>query len=72
MIYFAVAKLGDKPTDGTTDANPEGLTAVNGKHAKVIADRLRANDLTCHELDKDSYKAAMIEKLVWIWCGSDA
>lgn len=26
-MYFAVAKLGDKPTDGKTDVNPEGLTA---------------------------------------------
>jgi len=26
-VYFAVAKLGDKPTDGKTDVNPEGLTA---------------------------------------------
>jgi hypothetical protein len=27
LVYFAVAKLGDKPTDGKTDVNPEGLTA---------------------------------------------
>ena len=27
LIYFAVAKMGDKPTDGITDTNPEGLTA---------------------------------------------
>ena len=26
-MYFAVAKKGDKPTDGKTDVNPEGLTA---------------------------------------------
>jgi hypothetical protein len=27
LVYFAVAKLGEKPTDGKTDVNPEGLTA---------------------------------------------
>lgn len=27
LVYFAVAKLGDTPTDGKTDVNPEGLTA---------------------------------------------
>jgi hypothetical protein len=27
LVYFAVAKLGDAPTDGKTDVNPEGLTA---------------------------------------------
>ena len=29
LIYMAVAKLGDKPTDGVTDTDPEGLTDVN-------------------------------------------
>ena len=33
LVYFAVAKLGDKPQDGRTDTNPEGLTAATGKHA---------------------------------------
>ncbi len=27
LVFFAVAKKGDKPTDGKTDVNPEGLTA---------------------------------------------
>lgn len=27
LVYFAVAKLGEKPIDGQTDVNPEGLTA---------------------------------------------
>lgn len=27
LVYFAVAKTGDKPIDGKTDVNPEGLTA---------------------------------------------
>ena len=27
LVYFAVAKKGEKPTDGKTDVNPEGLTA---------------------------------------------
>lgn len=30
LVYFAVAKLGEKPTDGKTDVNPEGLTAGAG------------------------------------------
>jgi hypothetical protein len=30
LVYFAVAKMGDKPTDGKTDVNPEGLTAGGG------------------------------------------
>lgn len=30
LVYFAVAKLGQKPTDGKTDVNPEGLTAGEG------------------------------------------
>lgn len=37
LVYFAVAKLGDTPTDGKTDVNPEGLTAAYGRHANVRA-----------------------------------
>jgi hypothetical protein len=47
LIYFAVAKLGEKPTDGITDLNPEGLTAVCGKHAEAFAARLRKGGLSC-------------------------
>jgi hypothetical protein len=68
LIYFAVAKMGDKPQGGVTDANPEGLTAVTGKHAEAFAERLKANGLTCHVLGRDDYNVAMMEKLVWIWC----
>ncbi len=32
LVYFAVAKKGDKPTDGKTDVNPEGLTAGGRAH----------------------------------------
>ena len=35
LVYFAVAKLGDPPTDGKTEVNPEGLTAAYGPHAEV-------------------------------------
>ena len=66
LIYFAVAKLGEKPTDGITDNNPEGLTAANGKWAGALAARLAAGDLTCHVLDKDAFKGSMFEKLIWI------
>ena len=47
LVYFAVSKLGEKPIDGKTDVNPEGLTAAHGKHATAIADRLAAGDLSC-------------------------
>lgn len=40
LVYFAVAKLGDKPTDGKTDVNPEGLTA--GEIAEVGKSLTRA------------------------------
>ena len=39
LIYFAVAALGDKPTDGVTELNPEGLTAATGKWADAVAAR---------------------------------
>ena len=37
-MYFAVAKKGEKPTDGKTDVNPEGLTAGEiDNSAKLVA-----------------------------------
>jgi hypothetical protein len=36
LVYMAVAKKGDKPTDGITDRNPEGLTAATGKWAPQV------------------------------------
>lgn len=50
LVYFAVAKLGEKPTDGKTDVNPEGLTAANGKHAEAFAELLKAGGLSCKVL----------------------
>ena len=47
LVYFAVSKLGEKPIDGKTDLNPEGLTAAHGKHAAAFAERLAAGDLSC-------------------------
>ena len=47
LVYFAVSKLGEKPIDGKTDVNPEGLTAAYGKHAAAMAERLAAGDLSC-------------------------
>ena len=47
LVYFAVAKKGDLPTDGKTEANPEGLTAATGKYAQAFADRLATQDLSC-------------------------
>jgi hypothetical protein len=47
LVYFAVAKKGDAPTDGKTDVNPEGLTAACGPHAAAVAARLHAAGLSC-------------------------
>ncbi len=66
LVYFAVAKKGDKPTDGKTDLNPEGLTAAYGKHAQAVAARLHSGGLSCKVLDKTAFTKAMLEKLVWI------
>lgn len=66
LVYFAVAKLGDKPTDGVTDVNPEGLTAAHGRHAEAVAARLRKGGLSCKVLGRAEFTQAMLEKLVWI------
>ena len=42
LVYMAVAKLGEKPTDGITRLNPEGLTAATGKWAEQVAPCARA------------------------------
>lgn len=66
LVYMAVAKKGDKPTDGITDRNPEGLTAATGKWAPQVAARLRGAGLTCQVLDEANFRASMFEKLMWI------
>lgn len=66
LAYFAVAKLGDRPTDGKTDANPEGLTAAYGKWASAVASRLHTGGLSCKILDKEGFQKQMLEKLMWI------
>ncbi|GBF98408.1 hypothetical protein Rsub_10473 [Raphidocelis subcapitata] len=66
LVYFAVAKLGDPPTDGKTEVNPEGLTAAYGPHAEAIAARLHAGGLSCQVLGKEAFTQAMLEKLAWI------
>eukprot|EP00427_Karlodinium_veneficum_P006855 CAMPEP_0169176114 /NCGR_PEP_ID=MMETSP1015-20121227/65656_1 /TAXON_ID=342587 /ORGANISM="Karlodinium micrum, Strain CCMP2283" /LENGTH=364 /DNA_ID=CAMNT_0009250517 /DNA_START=157 /DNA_END=1251 /DNA_ORIENTATION=+ len=66
LLYLAVAKLGEEPTDGITDLNPEGLTAATGEWAAAFADRLKKGNLKCRLLDGDLYKQAMLEKHVWI------
>lgn len=50
LAYFAVSKLGEPPTDGKTDTNPEGLTAAYGKWASAVAERLLAGGLSCKVL----------------------
>ena len=66
LIYFAVAKLGEMPTDGVTDMNPEGLTAACGPWADAVAARLHRQGLVCHVLPKAAFRASMFEKLIWI------
>ncbi|GAB2293121.1 hypothetical protein Dimus_027333 [Dionaea muscipula] len=66
LAYFAVSKLGEPPTDGKTDTNPEGLTAVYGKWASAVAARLHAGGLSCKVLDKEAFQKQMLEKLIWI------
>ena len=67
LVYFAVAKKGEAPTDGKTDLNPEGLTAAYGPHAESVAHLLHANGLSCGLPAKPDFVKAMLEKLVWIW-----
>jgi len=66
LVYMAVAKLGEKPTDGITDLNPEGLTAATGLWADQVAARLRGAGLTCNVLNEDDFRASMFEKHMWI------
>lgn len=54
LVYFAVSKKGETPIDGKTDANPEGLTAVTGKHAQAFAARLAGGDLSCKVLSRQA------------------
>lgn len=49
-----------------TEYNPEGLTAATGKWADAFAARLAKGGLKCRSLAGDDYKAAMLEKHVWI------
>ena len=60
LIYFAVSKKGEKPIDGKTDLNPEGLTAVTGKWGNDLAARLNVGGLSCHVYDKKTWEIAMV------------
>jgi len=66
LVYLAVAKLGEKPTDGITNVNPEGLTTATGKWASAFQARLAKGGLTCHVRQGNGYTRAMLEKHVWI------
>jgi ketopantoate reductase len=66
LIFFAVAKKGEAPTDGKTDLNPEGLTKATGKWADAFAARARAAGLACAVVPAKAYQVAMFEKLIWI------
>lgn len=66
LLYLSVASMGADAVDGVTSANPEGLTAATGVHAKAFADRLGALGLKCNVIDMAAYQPAMFEKLIWI------
>jgi len=65
LVYFAVSKLGEKPIDGKTDLNPNGLTAATGKWAEDFKCRLDSG-LSCHVMEKEPWTVAMHEKHIWI------
>ena len=60
LVYFAISKKGEKPIDGITDTNPEGLTSVTGKWAGDFAARLHSSDLTCHVLERPEWEIKMV------------
>lgn len=66
LAYFAVSKLGEPPTDGKTDTDPQGLTAAYGKWSSAVAARLHSGGLSCKLLHKDAFQKQMLEKLIWI------
>ncbi|KAK1434000.1 hypothetical protein QVD17_10918 [Tagetes erecta] len=66
LAYFAISKVGERPVDGITDTNPEGLTAAFGKWGSAVAARLHAGGLSCKVLEKEPFQKQMLEKLIWI------
>lgn len=65
-IYFAIPKLGSDPIDGTTEKNPEGLTAVCGKWEGAFAERIQKAGLTCKIMKERDFRRSQLEKLIWI------
>jgi len=66
LLYFAVAKKGDKPIDGVIPSVPEGLTCATGKWANAFKERLDKVNLKCEVMAYKEYRKAMFEKLIWI------
>mmetsp|Transcript_8789 Transcript_8789/g.11603 ORF Transcript_8789/g.11603 Transcript_8789/m.11603 type:complete len:371 (+) Transcript_8789:51-1163(+) len=66
LLYFAVAKKGDRPIDGIIPSTPEGLTAATGKWANAFKERLEKCNLKCEVMAYKEYRKAMFEKLIWI------
>jgi hypothetical protein len=64
LLYLSVSKKGVSPVDGVTAVNPEGLTAVTGRHAEAFAARLAALNMKCRVLSPTDYRPAMFEKLM--------
>lgn len=70
LVYFAVAKLGDKPIDGKTDVNPEGLTAAYGLHAAAISERLQRGGLSCKVCAGVGWRSYVSTVYVHVPCGT--
>lgn len=68
LVFFAVSAKGEKPIDGVTDTDPQGLTCAHGRHAEAFARRLRGcGGLSCRVVgERAEFDAAALEKLVWI------
>jgi hypothetical protein len=68
LIYLAVSKKGEKPIDGITSLNPDGLTAVFGKWSHDLKSRLNRAGLTCKVLDKPTWTVAMVSIISLHFC----
>uniref|UniRef100_A0A7S2UY16 Uncharacterized protein n=1 Tax=Fibrocapsa japonica TaxID=94617 RepID=A0A7S2UY16_9STRA len=66
LLYFAVPAKGAKPVDGKIPSQPEGLTCVMGKWGHALKQRLDKADLLCNVVQRDTFRRAMFEKLIWI------
>jgi len=66
LLYLSVTAKGVDPVDGITSVSPEGLTTATGEHAVAFQELLAGLGLKCNVVDKEEYRPAMFEKLIWI------